>query len=168
MDVWEKKLNIKKPEACKRTAICCQTATSVSPWDKIHNAKNNPLLKDFFNIFIPYNSIDEIKTKFPEAYESCLKTAQTRKDINLNDIYFYHCRFLIQPNYCCIYEDRPTLCRHFPESPFDSIPRECGYYDWSKECKKAYIDLQLELRKLKLTQFSQCKFYLASPVTSWL
>lgn len=168
MNVWEKRLNIKKPKACKRSATCCQTATSVSPWNKIHNAKNDPILKDFFNIFTPYKNQEEIKTKFPEAYQSSIEIARTRKDIRIEDIYFYHCRFLIQPNICPVYEDRPTICRSFPESPFDAIPETCGYYGWSKQCKTAYINLQLELRKLKLTQFAPCRFYIISPVTSWL
>lgn len=169
MDIWEEKFGISKNlSACKKTATCCLAATSVSPWIKINRAKNNQNLRDFFNIFIPYDSSDKVQKTFPEAYRTCMEVAESRSDVNKEEIYFYHCRFLKPPNHCQIYEDRPNLCRDYPDSPFDSISSTCGYYGWAKQCKKKLIELQLELMNAKLKEFSNYKIYLISPNYSWL
>jgi Fe-S-cluster containining protein len=169
MDKWQKLLNIKRPEfACTGTGTCCQAATSIQPWNKIHKASYDQTLRDFFNIFIPYEDHTYVQKQYPEAYNACLEILKTRDNITINDLYFYRCRFIKPPNFCTIYEDRPTLCRNFPESPFDSIPSTCGYYSWAQECKKKYFTLQRELRKLKCRQYSEYKFYMLSPAKSWL
>ncbi|MEW5821856.1 MAG: YkgJ family cysteine cluster protein [Cyanobacteriota bacterium] len=168
MDIWEEKLNIKKPTSCNRMAYCCKAATSVKPWIKINNAKINQNLKDFFNIFYPYYSHEDVKNLMPDAYNACMEIAISRPDINIEDIYFYKCRFLRQPNNCMIYEDRPTLCRKYPDSPFDSIPITCGYNKWSIDCKQKHIMMQSQLHTLKFKQFARSSFYLISPVFSWI
>lgn len=168
MNIWEEKLNIKPPAACNRTAICCQVVTSVEPWKKLAVAKANQSLKDFFNIFIPYQSHGFVINNFPDAYDACMKIVKGRQGVSFDHLYFYYCRFLTRPNICNIYEDRPTLCRNYPESPFDAISKECGYYKWSLECKKAYINMQQELTKLHFCQFSSFSFFIMSPSYSWI
>lgn len=160
MDIWEEKFHIKKEGYCKRTATCCRSATSYQPWKKIHIASKDQNLKDFFNIFIPYESHETVKNIFPEAYEACIDVVKERKDINLKDVYFYYCRFFQPPNICPIYEDRPSLCRNFPESPFDAIPRTCGYYEWGRQCKKNYFKITQELAQLKFTQYMNSPFFI--------
>ena len=163
MDIWEQKLNIKRPERCNRLGLCCLSATSVKPWNKIFKARKDQYLRDFFNLFIPYEPQSLFKQKYPDVYKACIDIARMRKDIKLEDIYFYYCRFYKMPNHCPVYEDRPTVCRQFPDSPFDAIPHTCGYYAWSVECKQKYFEMQLELRKLKLEAYSQAPFFILSP-----
>lgn len=166
-DLWAEKFNIQKPESCNRKALCCKVATSVNPWEKLARAKYSPLLKDFFNIFIPYNSQEDVKKLYPEAYEACKNVAISR-NIKLEDVYFYRCRFIIEPNACPIYEDRPQLCRDYPDSPFDAIPSICGFHDWSQKCLKKNISLHQELYTLKFNQFKDHGFFIHSPGSSWL
>lgn len=166
-DLWEVQLNIKKPATCKRKALCCKVATSVRPWEKLANVANNPYLKDFFNIFIPYPSAIDVKKLYPEAYDACMKVAKSR-NINPDDIVFYKCRFLVEPSHCPIYEDRPSVCRRYPDSPFDAIPSICGYHDWSEACIKKTIALHQELYALKLMQFGHYPFFILSGYGSWL
>jgi Fe-S-cluster containining protein len=168
MDRWEQLLNISKPEICKRTAACCLTATSLEPWKKITAASKNQELKDFFNIFIPYLDKNDVKEKYPDAFKSSIEIASSRSSYKSENLYFYYCRFLDPPNHCQIYEDRPSLCRSFPESPFDAIPETCGYYEWACNCRQKYYELQTELKRLKLFQYSSSTFFITSPAGSWL
>lgn len=168
MDIWEEKFNIKKPDTCNRTAICCQMATALSPWEKLFTAKNNPSSKDFFSIFLPYPKKEMAREKFPDVYYMSLEVAKSRPNTNIEDLYFYYCRFLSPPDFCLIYEDRPSLCRGFPESPFDSISIRCGYFKWAKQCQHNYHNIKSEYNTLQLIQKSKLKFFLLSPGASWI
>jgi len=48
-----------------------------------------------------------------------------------------------------IYEDRPTLCRTYPESPFSAIASCCGYYPEAQSCLNQIEALRQELATLK-------------------
>lgn len=168
MDIWEKSTGIKKPITCNRKAICCQMATILKPWEKLSQASSSPGLKDFFNIFIPYGSREIAHQKFPSAYEECLSVVESRENTSIEDLYFYHCQFLKQPNECLIYEDRPSLCRSFPESPMDAIPRECGYFAWSERCKQHLEKMKHELDLLKRAEYEDYPFFVVSPGYSWI
>ena len=168
MEIFEEFLKKKNKYKCKRTGICCRSATSVKPWEKLIKAKDNQYLRDFFNLFVTYGRTDEYKKIFPNAYINCISIVKDRKDISIDDVYFYYCRFFKEPGICQIYEDRPDLCRNYPESPFDAIDSECGFYKWSIDCKKAYIQLKYELEMLKRIEFSDYNFYIVSFSTSWI
>jgi len=47
-----------------------------------------------------------------------------------NKLVFYHCRFIQDNNLCGNYLNRPTLCKHFPSTPWAIVPPECGFEGW--------------------------------------
>lgn len=49
------------------------------------------------------------------------------------DVYFYHCPKLTKDKKCSDYENRPQICKVFPDNPLDILPESCGFYEWKKE-----------------------------------
>ena len=48
-------------------------------------------------------------------------------------VYFYHCPKLNDCKRCSDYENRPQICRDFPDNPLSILPESCGFYEWRKE-----------------------------------
>ena len=55
------------------------------------------------------------------------------KDTLDEDVYFYHCPKLTTCNRCSDYENRPEICRVFPDNPLSILPESCGFYEWRQE-----------------------------------
>lgn len=52
------------------------------------------------------------------------------EDNNESGYYFYHCPKVTQDNKCPDYENRPQICRDFPDNPLAFLPLGCGFVDW--------------------------------------
>jgi len=141
MNKWSEIFGIPYPE-CKKTGQCCECSSPSSPAIKILEkaANNDEFSRDFLNIFVPYKNIEEVKKLFPKILERNLEAIKKSDcgEVNENNIVFYKCRFLKQDKNCAIYEDRPTLCRDFPDSPFLVFAPGCAYENWGKNCKESY------------------------------
>lgn len=115
---------------CKRCGICCNLASSEFSWEELKTraAKNDEFAKQFISVFVPYENIEKAAEIYPEYVELLL--SRLNKDENA---YFYHCKYLQGRNVCPIYENRPQICRDFPDNPFSIIPDKCGYHQWREE-----------------------------------
>ena len=82
--------------------------------------------KQFTSIFIPYETKDEAKKVYPEY----IKMLDDSKE---GDVYFYHCPKVDENNRCTDYENRPQICRDFPDNPLALLPKKCGYNKWKEE-----------------------------------
>lgn len=159
MKSWEELLEINWPKPggtqslCDQSGECCRGAAQLAPWQNTlkNAAQGDTSARDFLNQFIPYASLEQARANAPSGVEANLALSTERGD-NLNDLVFYHCRFLKGKNSCQIYEDRPSLCREFPESPFTSIPGCCGYAKLATTCKQKITDMKTELARLKEAQ----------------
>ena len=87
----------------------------------------------------------------PDAVAASLAVAEERGD-DPDDVVFYRCVYLEGKNRCTIYEDRPALCRAFPESPFGAVPACCGYFGRKTACQDQLIAMKAELARLKSLQ----------------
>lgn len=109
--------------------------------------------------------------------------AKSPKFKSPEQVLFYKCRFVGPDNTCMIYEDRPNLCREYPDTPFLLMHPGCGFENWSRECKEKYKQINDELKALKLIQKTLSvsshdititgsafprKYFLFSPGASWL
>ena len=151
---WQTLLEIPWPKnACDRSGECCRGAAQVSPWKTLlrNAAQGNSDARDFLNQYMPYPSRAEALKNAPDAVVASLAIALERGDRD-EGVIFYHCRFLKGKSECQIYEDRPQLCRDFPESPFGAVPSCCGYYSVTRQCRDKLQDLQSELADLKQQQ----------------
>ena len=154
MNKWAEQLNIPLPE-CKMTGQCCRCASPSTPAFQLLQkaAEGNEFAKDFFSIFIPYINIEEALSANREIVERSLKASQNENNkVSKENIVFYYCRYISSDNKCLIHEDRPQLCRDYPDSPFLVFPSGCAFEEWSKACKDKYNNMLQELKDLKYQQ----------------
>ena len=113
---------------CVGCATCCKLACSeFSPEELRQKAENGDnFAKQFLSVFIPYNSKEEAKAVYPDYIE----LLEENKEDN---VYFYHCPKLTKDNRCSDYENRPDICRRFPDNPLSLLPSKCGYRRWKEE-----------------------------------
>ena len=125
---WNEIIAYRQNFHCKGCATCCNLACSeFSPEElKLRAANRDNFAKQFTSIFIPYNSKEEFKDIYPEY----IKLLEKHTD---DDVYFYHCPKLNDCKKCSDYENRPQICRDFPDNPLCILPESCGFYEWRKE-----------------------------------
>ena len=113
---------------CVGCGSCCRLACSEFSYEELkEKAKNGDnFATQFVSTFIPYNSIDEAEKMYPE-YIQLLKEKVDEK------VYFYHCPKVTDDNRCSDYENRPQICRDFPDNPLSILPAKCGFRAWKDE-----------------------------------
>lgn len=137
---------------CSGCATCCRLACSeFSPEELKQKAANGDKFAiQFTSIFIPYESIEEAQKVYPEYIELLKKKVD-------EGVYFYHCPKLTDENRCSDYENRPQICRDFPDNPFAVLPEKCGYRVWKDEINPVALMLHsmveiIEFYKKKLQE----------------
>ena len=127
-DKWQEILKFRENYECKGCATCCNLACSeFSPEELKKRAENGDnFAKQFTSIFIPYESKEEARMVYPEYIELLEENIS-------DDVYFYHCPKLTNCKRCSDYENRPDICRHFPDNPLCILPKSCGFYEWREE-----------------------------------
>lgn len=122
---------------CKGCGSCCKMACSeFSPEELKQKARNgDKFAGEFTGIFIPYESDSEIKNIFPQYLELLKNNTEGR-------YYFYHCPKVTADNKCPDYENRPQICRDFPDNPVAFLPPLCGFNDWKKQSEPVALKLQ--------------------------
>lgn len=125
---WTEVLAYRKQFSCVGCGTCCSLACSeFSPEilkEKALNGDN--FATQFTSIFVPYNSKEEAEVIYPEY----LKLLEDTTD---EEVYFYHCPKLNECKRCSDYENRPKICRVFPDNPLSILPVSCGFYEWRQE-----------------------------------
>lgn len=115
---------------CNKTGTCCHLASSEFSYEELkEKAKNGDnFASQFTGIFIPYESVDEAKKVFPEYIDFIFSTLGENEKI-----YFYHCPNIGTDNLCSNYENRPQICRDFPNNPLTLLPPQCSFNEWKEE-----------------------------------
>lgn len=115
---------------CSCCASCCNLASSEYSWEElIQKAENgDKFAKEFTSIFVPYESNDEARKIYPE-YVSLIE----KQFENDSGIRFYHCPKIGADNLCTDYENRPQICRDFPNNPLVVFPPSCAFRKWKDE-----------------------------------
>ena len=154
MNIWQKEFDIEFPE-CKMTGQCCRVASPSTPAHKLLQkaAEGSMYAREFFNIFVPYPSHEAARLVSPGTVERSLACASTQEDFeDSSQVHFYKCLYLADDNKCKIHEDRPQICRNFPDSPFTVMPPGCAFEGWKKSCKDEYSKAKENLKFLKELQ----------------
>lgn len=125
---------------CAGCGVCCRFAVSeFSPDElKIKAQKGDNYAKQFTSVFVPYASIEEVKKIYPEYVEFLEKSA-------IGKYYFYHCPKVTEDNRCPDYENRPQICRDFPEVSNVFLPKYCGYSGWKLKSQSVSLKLRAEI-----------------------
>ena len=123
---WKEILAYRENFSCKGCAVCCNLACSeFSPEQLKEKAKNgDKFASQFTGIFIPYKSKEEAKEIYPEYIKLVEDT------LDDENVYFYHCPKLTDCKRCSDYENRPEICRVFPDNPLSILPESCGFNEW--------------------------------------
>lgn len=124
---------------CSGCGMCCKFAVSeFSPSELKTKAKNgDKLAKQFTETFIPYNSIEEVQNIYPEYIEMLKQTGE-------DGYYFYHCPKVTEDNKCPDYENRPQICRDFPDNPIAFLPKSCSFIPWKLKSEHICLKLNAE------------------------
>lgn len=143
-EVYEKQLEIlefKKSFPCSCCGACCKLACSEFSAEELKNkAQNNDeIAKQFISTFIPYESEEEARKNYPEYFELLKARAQDEK------IYFYYCPKITQDNRCSDYENRPQICKNFPDNPIEFLPKTCAYATWKTQSEATALSIHATL-----------------------
>lgn len=137
---------------CVGCATCCNLACSeFSPAELKQKAENGDnFAKQFLSVFVPYASKEDARKVYPEY----IKMLEENKEDN---VYFYHCPKLTEDKRCSDYENRPQICRDFPDNPLSILPKSCGYKQWKDEIEPLALMLHsmveiIEYYKEKIPQ----------------
>ena len=133
---WQEILKYRENFHCKGCGTCCNLACSeFSPEQLNRKAQNgDKFATQFTSIFVPYESCEEAAKIYPEY----LKLLDDTLD---EEVYFYHCPKLTECKRCPDYENRPQICRDFPDNPLSILPESCGFYEWRLEVEPVALML---------------------------
>lgn len=134
--------------SCSKTGTCCRIACSEFSYEELlHKAKNGDnFATQFTSIFIPYENVEDVRKVFPEYIE--LVESSLDED---EKTYFYHCPHVTDDNLCSRYEERPEICKIFPDNPLTILPFDCGFCQWKNEVN----DLSMTLYALvEISEFN--------------
>lgn len=132
---------------CKKCGMCCRVATSAIPHSELLELAENGDTRatDFLSIFEPYESIEDAKKVSAEVVENVINHS------TISDITFYKCKYINDENLCTNYENRPLLCRVFPQTPWAVVPPKCGY-NWFLFEKQEEIKQKIRAHKEELLE----------------
>ena len=123
--------------SCCGCGVCCKFAVSeFSPLELREKALQGDIFaSQFVKTFVPYDGLYEVKQIFPQ-YIEFLEKSETD-----GGYYFYHCPKVTKDNRCPDYENRPQICRDFPDNPIAFLPLSCGYNEWKRKTEKKMLEL---------------------------
>lgn len=134
-----KTLECREFSKCVGCGTCCKFAVSQFSTDELREKAVNGdnYAKQFISVFEPYNSQTEARKIFPEYVELLER-------YDNGGYYFYKCPKVTIENRCPDYENRPQICKDFPDNPLAFLPINCGFSDWKNESE----DLMLKAHAL--------------------
>lgn len=140
------------PDLCHKCGRCCRSATTYHSHKKLLELveQGEKEAIDFLEIFEPYPSIEAARAVEPEQVAQVLQVAEARSDMNVEDITFYHCRYVTKEGLCGIYERRPRCCREAPGNGWSAMPPGCGFEGWQFEQREAHKRM---IRNLKTSAY---------------
>lgn len=139
---------------CVGCATCCNLACSeFSPEELRQKAENGDnFAKQFTSIFIPYDSKEEARKIYPEY----IQMLEENKE---DEVYFYHCPKLTKDKRCSDYENRPQICRDFPDNPLSILPKSCGYKKWKEEIEPVTLMLHSMVEIVQYYKENICRYF---------
>lgn len=143
-EAYKKQLEIiedKKNSPCACCGACCRLACSEFSAEELRVKSQNgdSIAKEFIETFVPYETEAEAQKNYPEYFELLKLRAQDEK------IYFYHCLKVTADNRCSDYENRPSICRNFPDNPIEFLPKTCAYAKWKERNEQTALSIHATL-----------------------
>lgn len=157
MGSYEENYLNKRPQSlCKMCGKCCRVVTTSVPYKKLKEMaeSGDEGAVDFLSLFVPYDSLEAAKAVDEGVVNNIINMLSMDGQYNEEETNFYYCKYLRDDNMCSNYENRLTLCKHFPSTPWAIVPPGCGFEGWlfmKREEDKQKVRLaKEELLELKL------------------
>lgn len=133
---WNEILLYRKEFSCTGCGTCCRLACSEFSPEQLKTKSENGdrFAKQFLSVFVPYESKEDARKIYPEY----IKMLEDNKE---DEVYFYHCPKLTDCSRCSDYNNRPQICRDFPDNPLALLPKSCGYVKWKEEVEPVALML---------------------------
>ena len=130
--VLERRKNFK----CNMCGACCKLAISeFSPAVLLEKAsRGDKFAKEFIATFSPYEDLSEAEKQF-KLYIELIKESGEQ-------VYYYHCKKITEDNKCPDYENRPTICRDYPDNPIQMLHPTCAYIGWHESIQKIVLTIK--------------------------
>lgn len=129
-------LERRKNYNCKMCGACCKLAISeYSPTVLLEKAANgDKFAKEYISTFTPYEDVSEAEKQFP-LYVELLKESGEQ-------VYYYHCKKVTEDNKCSDYENRPSICRDYPDNPIQMLHPTCAFIGWHENIQKIVLTIK--------------------------
>jgi Fe-S-cluster containining protein len=151
---WVEATGIPLPQ-CKMQGCCCRAASPSIPFHQLLKkaSEGDDFARNFFSIFVPHMDHESARRIVPGLVERTLNAAKKDDAFQSEeDIVFYKCRYIGDDNKCQIWEDRPELCRAYPDSPMMVFAPGCAFEPWALKVKERFQQMKDELKHLKELQ----------------
>lgn len=157
MASYEENYLLKRPQSlCKMCGKCCRMVTIPQTYEELVKLakEGNEGAKDFLDLFVPYASIYDAKKVDESTVEYIINRLKSDGKLYEKEMKFYHCRYIQPDGLCSNYNDRRTLCKHYPSTPWAIVPPGCGFEGWlfwkREEIKQNVRKEKEELLELEL------------------
>jgi len=140
------------PDLCHKCGRCCRSATTYNSYVKLQDmaANGNEEAIRFLEVFEPYESVEAARQVEPEQVAHVVDIVTNNPDMSLEELTFYHCRFVTPEGLCGIYETRPNCCRRAPMNGWSAMPPGCGFTGWQFEQREMHKRM---IRNLKTSAY---------------
>lgn len=120
-------LERRKKFNCAKCGACCRLAISeFSPKELLVKAQSgDEFAKEFISTFEPYLDESTPKSLYGEYVDLINESGET--------VYYYHCKKVTDGNLCPDYENRPAICRDYPDDPIQMLHPTCAFTGWHED-----------------------------------
>lgn len=128
-------LEKRKQFNCKKCGACCRLAISeFSPAALLEKAsKGDKFAKEFISTFSPVSE-DDAKSQF-ELYVDLINESGEK-------VFYYNCKKVTEDNLCSDYENRPSICRDYPDNPVQMLHPTCAYIGWHESIQTIVLTIK--------------------------
>ena len=121
---------------CGMCGACCKLAISeFSPTVLLEKAsRGDKFAREFISTFSPYENEEDAEKQFP-LYIQLLKESGEK-------VYYYYCKKVTEDNKCSDYENRPTICRDYPDNPIQMLHPTCSFIEWHESIQKIVLTIK--------------------------
>ncbi len=121
---------------CKMCGACCRLSISeFSPVQLLEKAsRGDKFAKEFISTFTPYEHEEDAQKQYPLYYDLLKESGEK--------VYFYHCKKVTEDNKCSDYENRPSICRDYPDNPIQMLHPTCAFIGWHESIQKIVLTIK--------------------------
>lgn len=136
-------LDKKKDYECNKCGGCCKIQVSECSYQQLKQRamKGDKFAEEFVSVYVPIETEEEAKLSDENYYKKLNELVDDR-------IYYYKCK-KFDGNSCSDYENRPDICKNYPNNPLKLLPSKCAFNEWHDEIAHAAMLLQAKIDIIK-------------------